>query len=219
MKKLLFFLLAFPALAYSEGPLFQHEATSVQQEYENVYQDIRSIRSVLGSTLTVRAIIFTGDSSTQTVSSKSQGVWIASTTAATSFTGTIAEDDSTPLITEGGEVLSSTFTSKSPTSLLQVVFNTLVSNTAAGTMACSLFRTGTSAALATSGTRQSAGVGHNVSLVATIDSQAGAQNLTIRCGNSGAGTTQINSGNASGREYGGAAVTIMVITEIPKPTN
>jgi hypothetical protein len=42
MKKLLFFIAAFPIIALAEGPRFQHKDTFIQQEVENIYQDIRA---------------------------------------------------------------------------------------------------------------------------------------------------------------------------------
>lgn len=41
MKKHLFILVFLPVLAHAEGPLFRHKDTVEQQEFENVYQDLR----------------------------------------------------------------------------------------------------------------------------------------------------------------------------------
>lgn len=42
MKKLLFILFLMPSFSLAEGPLFQHKDTYDQQEFENVYQDLRA---------------------------------------------------------------------------------------------------------------------------------------------------------------------------------
>lgn len=48
MKVLLIFVLFFASPLIAEGPQFQHKDPYIQQEFENAYQDIRSI---LGFTL------------------------------------------------------------------------------------------------------------------------------------------------------------------------
>lgn len=42
MKKLILILLVLPGFARAEGPLFRQKEATTQQEFENVYQDIRS---------------------------------------------------------------------------------------------------------------------------------------------------------------------------------
>ncbi len=58
MRKVLFLLLLATA-AHAEGPLFRSSDTITQQEFENVYQDIRNPRMDSG-----RAKVFTADSLT-----------------------------------------------------------------------------------------------------------------------------------------------------------
>jgi hypothetical protein len=41
MKKFIF-LMFLPSMAFANGPIFQHKDTFVQQEFENVYQDLRT---------------------------------------------------------------------------------------------------------------------------------------------------------------------------------
>lgn len=48
MKKLLLILL-FPSFAFCEGPLFRQQEPSLQQEFENVYQDLRATKLKVNS--------------------------------------------------------------------------------------------------------------------------------------------------------------------------
>lgn len=50
MKKALFFILMVPTLLCAEGPLFQHKDSLVNQEFENLYQDVRSKTISVSST-------------------------------------------------------------------------------------------------------------------------------------------------------------------------
>jgi len=44
VKRTLFIVIIFPVVVIAEGPLFRHGNSPVQQEFENVYQDIRAIK-------------------------------------------------------------------------------------------------------------------------------------------------------------------------------
>jgi len=60
MKKLIFASLVFvPAFAFSEGPLFRQKEPSIQQEFENVYQDLRSVSrlKIIQSTFTTTTTV------------------------------------------------------------------------------------------------------------------------------------------------------------------
>lgn len=59
MKKLIFFTFFISSFAYAEGPLFRHGDTTTQQEFENVYQDLRSSikLKIIQSTFTTTASV------------------------------------------------------------------------------------------------------------------------------------------------------------------
>lgn len=139
----------------------------------------------------------------------------SSTVAATTGTTTVPEDDTKPQSTEGDQYLSITITPTNASNILRFHVCVPVSNSAAGSMAMSLFQDAAASALATVFDRIPAGVGLTMNLY--YEMTAGTTSSTtfkIRVGNSSAGTTQINSANASGREYGGASVASIAVEEV-----
>lgn len=52
MKKFILIIIIFPAIGFCEGPLFLHKDTTDQQEFENVYQDLRKIPHLPGFAVT-----------------------------------------------------------------------------------------------------------------------------------------------------------------------
>lgn len=47
------FLLFLVSPCFAEGPLFRHKSPPIQQEFENVYQDLRNLPSIIVSSSTV----------------------------------------------------------------------------------------------------------------------------------------------------------------------
>jgi hypothetical protein len=194
-------------------------AGTITDNSTSTHTGAHSFSSATITNLNTATLKFSGDASTQTTAFVKPGtiisVWIASTTAATSGTTTVPEDDTIPQQSEGIEVISSTFTPKSASSILEISAAIPVSNSAAGTFACALFQDSGANALKVNFSRIAAGVGLNMTSGPWhVASTASQTSFRIRCGNSSAGTTQINSGNASGREYGGASVVELTIREI-----
>lgn len=60
----LFIILLFAAPLFAEGPNFQHKDTFVQQEFDNVYQDIKESRADAGRFITIVSSAPTTDTST-----------------------------------------------------------------------------------------------------------------------------------------------------------
>lgn len=141
----------------------------------------------------------------------------AQSVLATSGTTTVPEDDTIPQITEGNQILSASITGGSTSNFFEFQISVNFSqSTNAGSVALSLYEDSTANAIATMQTRQTvAGVGNNIHMTYRKSvPDTSAHTYTVRIGNSGAGTIQINSGNASGREYGGAAVCAIRINEV-----
>lgn len=67
---LLLIIVILPSLIFAEGPLFTHKDTSIQQEYENVYQDLRKLGNT-NSYLSLTASTFTVTSSFTSLGSAS----------------------------------------------------------------------------------------------------------------------------------------------------
>jgi hypothetical protein len=71
MKILLALLILAASNAFASGPLFQHRDTIIQQEFQNVYQDIRSVSGRIDPCFSVRMAAnrtnVTGDGTAYTV--------------------------------------------------------------------------------------------------------------------------------------------------------
>lgn len=61
MKKLLLVIALLPAIGYAEGPLFHHTQTISQQEFDNVYQDLRSKMNSSISSITATGTLSAGN--------------------------------------------------------------------------------------------------------------------------------------------------------------
>lgn len=69
MKRLLFLFATLPSLALCEGPRFRHKEPTTEQEFQNVYQDLRTVLASSGS---ARCI----DAPTLCVDTVNDRVWI-----------------------------------------------------------------------------------------------------------------------------------------------
>lgn len=82
MKKLLFLIAFFSSLAFAEGPIYRHKDPATNQEFQNVYQDIRTTNNsnkfVKNSTTTQTATFYV-------TSGTVQATFTASTVVASGF--------------------------------------------------------------------------------------------------------------------------------------
>ncbi len=82
MKKLLFLLVALSSVVLADGPLFRHKDTFAQQEFDNVYQDIRS-RTLQLKILQVLTSALSSDASTTSGSFTDTGLSASITPSST----------------------------------------------------------------------------------------------------------------------------------------
>lgn len=137
-----------------------------------------------------------------------------SSVLATSGSTIIPEDDTIPQNTEGIEMLTASITPVSATSKLTFYVNVPVGVSATGTVIVALFQDSTANSLACAFNRVSAGTGTTIPLVYQMTSgTTSATTFKIRAGNSNAGNIFLNSGNGTGREFGGVSVAPLVIIE------
>lgn len=137
------------------------------------------------------------------------------TGAAASGTTIIPLDDTIPQITEGKEFMSLSITPKNVNNKLKIQVVVVLNSSAPVNAIVALFKDSTSNALAvaatllTSSTRL-ATISFNYILTAATIS---ATTFTVRCGLQSAGTFYFNS-ISSGRLFGGAAASSIIIQEI-----
>ena len=104
MKKLLYLLVLLPSILLAEGPLFRHKEPEKQQEFENVYKDLRWT-SFLKSNTSGQMLIGQGSGVTP--------VWQSQVNIMQIATGTLTTDTST---TNGTFTASGLTVSITPTS-------------------------------------------------------------------------------------------------------
>ena len=137
------------------------------------------------------------------------------TGAVSTGTTQIPVDDSTPLITEGDQYLTLSYTPVSPNSTLVVEAQTFISHSAATNLIAALFVDAVTSALSVAHTTQptATGVGH-VSLRYEVSSNStSARTYRIRAGGNAAGTTTFN-GSGGARLFGGLYNSFISVTEI-----
>lgn len=141
---------------------------------------------------------------------------IATYTANANLSAIIPTDDTIPQITEGTEIISTTFTMKSTTNILRLRFNAAGAFSVNGVIVAAIFVAGDSNAKV-SGLTAVNGVDvfiHNI--VASGEYVPGVLTpltISVRVGPNGAGNVRLN-GNTSGRFMGGTLNASLLIEEI-----
>lgn len=138
--------------------------------------------------------------------------------SSSAFTATIPEDDTQPQSSEGTQFLSQVITPTTTGNKIRVRAVVPFGASATGTVCLALFEPNVihaTNAIAVSFTRITGGVGATLSLqFQYTTASVSALSFRLRIGNSSAGNLYLNSGNASGREYGGASLASMTVEEI-----
>lgn len=136
-------------------------------------------------------------------------------TANANLTVQIPYDDTIPQITEGTEIISTTFTMKSVTNILRMRFRGSAANSIASPIIAAIFIAGDSnAKVATYGT--CAGANHETTVGLEIDVVPGvltALTVSVRVGPGAATTTRFN-GDPTTRAFGGSMGATLTLEEI-----
>lgn len=143
-------------------------------------------------------------------------IQIKSTTSSAVSTGTtqIPQDDTIPQNTEGDQYLTLAITPTDTTSRLIIEANIFVASSATNNMTVALFQDSTANALAAAAATIDNANG-TIMIPLRHEMAAGTTSATtfkIRAGAGGAGTTTFN-GKAAGRLYGGITLSSIKITE------
>jgi len=139
---------------------------------------------------------------------------VTGTIAASSGTGTIPYDNTTPMSTEGYQIWTQSFTPLSATSRILIQFTiTAASSSTASILTCAVFSGSTIISASSNRAAPTAGQPINVSMTALwVPGSTATTTLSARLGPSNGATAYCNQG--SGATLGGAYVSSYVITEI-----
>lgn len=141
------------------------------------------------------------------------GSAVANYTANTNLTAVIPLDDTTPLISEGTEVLTLSITPKTITNKLRCRFTGTATAAAAANVIAAMFQ-GSTCIDACWVTNTAANVGLEFALEAEYTpASISAQTISVRVGPGAAGTVRMN-GATTGRFFGGASNATLVVEEI-----
>jgi hypothetical protein len=136
-------------------------------------------------------------------------------TANASMTAVIPADDTIPQITEGTEIISTTFTMKSTTNILRLRFRGNGANSVAGGLIAAIFIAGDANAK-TTGYTTVADVNFEALVDCGIDlvpASLSVLTISVRAGPGGAATTRFN-GSPAGRLFGCSMGAVLEIQEI-----
>lgn len=133
------------------------------------------------------------------------------------LTTTIPEDDTLPQSSEGTQILSQSITPTATGTVIHITAIIPFGVSATGTVCLALFEPNVihaTNAAAASFQRISAGTGGTLTLQFRYTTTGtSALSFRLRIGSSAVGNLYLNSGNGTGREYGGASVASMTVEE------
>lgn len=137
-------------------------------------------------------------------------------TANANLTAVIPADDTIPQITEGTEIITTTYTMKSVTNILRLRFNAVGAYATNGLIIAGIFIAGDANAKVTGVTSVSGVDVFLHTLTCAVDLVPGvltSLTISVRVGPNGAGAVRLN-GNTSGRFFGGSLKSTLLIEEI-----
>lgn len=148
------------------------------------------------------------------ISGKVKQMQVSSTTATSTWTTQIPNDDTIPQITEGAEILTVAITPTSASSTLLITANVLLSNDTNPAITLALFVDSTANALAAVQNNSNHTGMQLLHLTFTVSAgSTSARTYRLRAGAGGAGNSRLN-GDSGSRKYGGVAASWFVVQEI-----